>query len=191
MLSWSFSKSLCHRTNDSSPISSCSAPSLMQQQRRLLEAMPLSRGELRPRRNRSRIATRRLASKATLKCLMPLQHNCGQPISSVNVSRTTWHFPLWWERKKYIPRPPLVKRLARLKSKRTDQAATSLIGIPHTWPSKKDTELIEPSDKMATQVVQADCGQQCICAVSDFLPVGFPKDRVGFPQDHTRLDPDI
>lgn len=89
-----------------------------------------SRRGPRPRRIWSSIVTQRIAFKATLtisKCRCCI-------IAASRFRASTYHEQLGTSQfggsgKIISPRPPPVKRLARLKSERTVQAATSLIGI--------------------------------------------------------------
>lgn len=70
---------------------------------------------------------------------MPLLHNCSKPISSVNVSRTTWHFPVWWERKNYIPTPSTGQEIGT-PEEREDRPGSHQ-SDRHTRPSKNDVKL--------------------------------------------------
>ena len=90
----------------------------------------LSRREPRLRRIRSSIVTQRIAFKVTLticKCRCCIIAASPFRASTYHEQLGTFHFG--GSGKSISPRPPPVKRLARLKNEGTVQAATGLIGI--------------------------------------------------------------
>jgi hypothetical protein len=107
---------------------------------------------------------------------MPLLHTviATSPFRASTYHEQTWHFPIWWERKNYIPTPSTGQEIGTPEEREDRPGSHQSDG--HTWPSRNGPKLtVSQVIRWRYTSFKYIVGDAVHMQSTEVLPVGFSK----------------